>query len=124
MTNTIARPATILGPDATPQPRPERLRRFAVGEDEPPLQDGPRHRSRRQCSPPTASGPSAPCSPGPASREGRLHQAHDPLRHDDYSGSAVAVGTSSPSLVLTNLHDGTSAYKFFSGVFASSAPTA
>ncbi len=40
-----------------------------------------------------------------------------PDRHDDYTGSAIAAGAEFPELVLTNSHDGTSAYKFFSGVF-------
>ncbi len=37
------------------------------------------------------------------------------FRHADYLG--VAVGAELPELVLTNSHDGTSAYRFMSGIF-------
>jgi hypothetical protein len=39
------------------------------------------------------------------------------LRHEDYLSGGLAVGAEIPEMVLTNSHDGTSAYQFAAGIF-------
>jgi hypothetical protein len=115
MTNTLARPASILTPDQLRQVAPsifaespwermsDRYRMVPTIEVVGMLADRGFRPVRAQQSRSRIEG------------KGDFTRHLIRFRHDDYMGEAA--GAELPELVLCNSHDGTSAYQFMSGIF-------